>query len=128
MVYNQIWLNLLKKWTITSLATSQNQGGKQKTKKINPLTLTSNHIQLNVYQIRGLRNWQHLSSNLVEQYAFSFLPKKKSNEKCYKKFHYGSKSPEPTKEATSVVWVLKLASYPRAVLILNTPNLTRIKF
>jgi hypothetical protein len=33
MVYNQIWLNLLKKWTITSLATSQNQGGTKKKKK-----------------------------------------------------------------------------------------------
>jgi hypothetical protein len=30
MVYNQIWLNLLTKWTITSLATSQNQGGMKK--------------------------------------------------------------------------------------------------
>jgi hypothetical protein len=103
-------------------------GGQTKNKKKKPTDPNLQPHKLNVYQIRGLRNWQHLSSNLVEQYAFSFLPKKKSNEKCYKKFHYGSKSPEPTKEATSVVWVLKLASYPRAVLILNTPNLTRIKF
>jgi len=128
MVYNQIWLNLLKKWTITSLATSQNQGGKQKTKKKNPLTLTSNHIQLNVYQIRGLRNWQHLSSNLVEQYAFSFLPKKKVTKNVIKHFIMVQSHENQPKKLTSVVWVLKLASYPRAVLILNTPNLTRIKF